>query len=390
MKKYLILIIVLIVSCTNKEKYYGEWLMTYPYSEDENAAEKIIITKDSISISSYPFVKEYSESLKLHVNELELFGEKFKTRVEDDSLLYFNNSTYIKKGYGFYNEFDTNKLSIEYPKIENIDKFKILKEAPISNQNLTNYVIFGKKINSNEFALQLNDRIAEFKELRSFLFSHSPHDYIMGISLTVDKNSKMKSLNEIFYYCRTNNVRKVKLINNIDYYLKDGDKILTSKEYIYVYLNDFVEERLIQRNDTERMLLPPPPEPSLRTIIDSNNRNIISLIKNELYFDTQKISKKELSILIEKNYKTERHFIILYDDESNYKNYLELMNIENNSINKIRNYEALRVFKKPLDSLFENDLREIKSKIPKNLINGISYNDFKKLNIKIPELALLN
>ena len=33
---------------------------------------------------------------------------------------------------------------------------------------------------------------------------------------------------------------------------------------------------------------------------------------------------------------------------------------------------------------------EIIFKIPKHIINGISLNDFKKLNIKIPELKLID
>ncbi len=50
----------------------------------------------------------------------------------------------------------------------------------------------------------------------------------------------------------------------------------------------------------------------------------------------------------------------------------------------------MRRFKKPLDSLTKEQFREIKTSIPMNVINGISYNDFKKLNIDTPELKLLS
>lgn len=99
MNKLLTILIVLSVlfSCTDKEKYYGEWVMTYPYSDYQNDIERIIITKDSITISSFPNFKKYSESLKLSRNRIGLLNQTYRINIENDSLLHFNNSTYIKK-----------------------------------------------------------------------------------------------------------------------------------------------------------------------------------------------------------------------------------------------------------------------------------------------------
>lgn len=250
-------------------------------------------------------------------------------------------------------------------------------------------MFFGKKLKSDEFGLQLNDRITAFEDLRLFLMPHHSEDLIKVVSFTADKNSKMKDINEIFYYYKSVNVRKIKLINDVIYFKKDDRKILNSVEGIYIHLNEFKEGSLIQKDGMSIMLYPRN-NFSLKEIIKNSLYNVISLIKNEIHFDAQKVSKNDLSNLIEKNYTAENHFIILYDDESTYQHYLELMNIVNKSIDKLRNRESLKTFRKSFDSLSKKEKREMVTEIPKNIINGISFEDFKQLNIKIPELELLN
>jgi len=60
--------------------------------------------------------------------------------------------------------------------------------------------------------------------------------------------------------------------------------------------------------------------------------NRLSLIKNELFFGSKKISNHDLVELIKKNYSTKKHFIISYDDDSTYEYYLELISIYNNRV----------------------------------------------------------
>jgi len=372
--------LVLLFSCNkNKEKYFGEWLMTTPY-EPTNQAEKLIITKDSVFIASYPFHSFYSESLKLGQKKIELFNKSFDLKLNNDSLLTFNNSTYIKKGYVLFDYFNNkNLISIEYPKIENVREVQFRGYPKIN---------FGKEINSDSYSLQLNDRIANLKDLRSFLFP-GHHDFILGVSLYADKNSRMKDINNIFYEIKSVNIRTIKLINDVNYYYEDNNMILTSEEGVFIYLTDFEEEIFIKR-ESEPMRIPLPPDsPSLKTIIDNLNYNIISLVKNELFLGLGKVSKNNLTDAAKENF-LNKYFIILYDEESKYKNYLELINIYNNAFLDIRNNEALKIYGKPMDSLSREKKNIIVIRTPKHIINGISFKDFKKLNIKIPELELID
>ncbi len=353
--------------------------MTAPF-EPTNQVEKIIITKDSIFISSYPFHNFYSENLKLNKNKLEVFNTNFNIEASNDSILTFNNSTYIKKGYILYDHIKhKNLISVKYPKILNVEE--------VQSRNYPQ-IYFGKEINSNNYSLQLNDRIAELKDLRRFLFS-GHHDFLVGVSLTADKNSKMEDINNLFYQIKSINVRKIQLINDVNYYYENNKMILTSEEGIIIYLTDYEEEILIKRDSEPMRVSPPPNRLSLKTIISSSNYNIISLVKNELFFNLEKFSKEDLVKAVKNNY-LDKYFIFLYDGESTYKNYLELMSIYNNAFLDIRNNEALKVFGKPLDSLPRKKKNEIKSKIPKHTINGISFEDFRTLNIKIPELELID
>lgn len=382
MKKYLILIIVLIVSCTNKEKYYGEWIMETP-SSIENNVNKIKITEDSISISSFPLFDKYSESLKLNGNELELLGEKFKLNIENDSLLYFSNATYVKKGYISHDlKNQKDLINLEHPDIEN------LKDVHFSY--FSHYIYFGKKINSDEFGLLLNDRIAPFEDLKMFLFPHGRRDEFVKVSLTADKNSKMKDINEIFYYCRSVNARRIKLVNGINYYLNNGF-ISSTNEGLSIYLNGFEEENILVKNRTSRMIPPPPPPEynSIKKIVNDSIQVIISLLNNELYYGLEKTNKIEIQNLIINDFK-DKYFIILYDEKSTYKNYLELVNKYKGAFNVVKNTKSKDKFNKSFDSLSNDEKMEIIGTTPSYIIYGISFDDFKKLNITIPELELVN
>jgi hypothetical protein len=372
-------------TCKNKEKYYGEWMMIL--NEPNNTAEKIIITKDSIFIGAYPFHKFHSESLKLNGNKLELLKKNFKLKMENDSLLYFNNSTYIKKGYPFYNiTYDPKKLiSIDFPKLQNI------KTIVENKKTKYDHVLFGKKVGSDEFALQLNDRISEFKELRPFLMdSHNFHDIFHAISLTADKNSKMKDINHIFYFAKSLNRLKVKLINDVSY-SENNNMILTSEEGVFIRLSPFTANKLEQKtSDRIKVKLPPPPLPTLKAIVSGNNYDIISLVKNELFFGLKKISTHDLAELINVNYSINNYFIVSYDDESTYEYFLELIYTLNNIFLEMRNVKALKIYGKSINALTREEKRIILNKMPRNTINGISLEDFKSLNIAFPGLDSLN
>ncbi len=370
---------IIFSSCENKEKYYGEWSMITP-DEPKNHVEKIIITKDSILIVSFPFHKFYSETLKLNKNHLELFATNFDISVLNDSILSFNNSNYIKKGYIPYNDITTkNLISIEYPKIENIGRIRL--------KNLY-YIYFGKKLYSNSYSLQLNDQLSDFKDLMSFM-APSYHEFIYGASLTADKNSKMGEINKIFLKLRELNFRNVALINDKKYFLKDDTIITTYNEGIFICLCDFKEEKTIIKNIPPYILPPPPPDHySIKNIIQNSKEIIVSLVKNQLFYGLKKIDKNELPGLILNQYQN-KYFIILYDDESTYSNYLELMSIYKNTFSKIRNLMAYNKYGKYLDSLSKDKRIEIISSTKKNILTGLSFKDFKKLNIKISEFKLL-
>lgn len=374
-------LLVILFSCSeNKKKYYGEWVSMY--GGINNDVEKMIISKDSISIANFPFSTFHTEKLELNNKKVRLLDSSFDIEIQNDSILLFHGTEYIKNENDRYNDFE-KLISIDYPNI-NIDN-------EINEDLLNKYnVYFGKQLNSNNYVLQLNDRISDSSELKDYLLdTRHIHDYRFYVVLHADKNSRMSFIDKIFKEMKLVNFRKAYLVNKERFIIKSDTCLVIATEAIPLRLTDYYEEPIFYDEFAQFKSPPPPPGPSLHIIIkELKNQKVISLVNNEFYVGLNKVKKDVLKDSIQQNVRS--YFINLYDNNSAYENYLELLNSYRMAFHELRDKESLKKYNKPLDSLTEEQLREMKQSIPMYVVNGISYNDFKKLAIDIPELKLLN
>lgn len=367
----LFLIVFSLICCSEKkEDYYGEWIMISPYLE-KNQAEKIIITKDSIEFSEYPFSSNLTFKHSIENNKIKVLNSEFNIKIKDDSILVFNDANYIKYPNNSF-DFPKRLLSINLPKIEEIKP---------TNIGVSYHVYFGKKLNSEKYSLQLNDKLTESKELKNFLYSY---ENSITTALYIDKNAIMKDVNLLLREMKTINKRRVYLVNEQKFIVKNDTSLVSSLECTYLFLTQIEEEKLFYEDEVP----PPPPSISLWTLIEDYKKyKVFSIINNEYYFGLQKVPKSELVNIIKKN--STWFLMNFYDDVSNYKTFLELINAYQNAFFELRNEESIKRFNKPLDSLTKEEIIEIKRTIPMNVLNGVSYNDFKKIKMDIPELKLI-
>lgn len=369
----LFLLIISLLSCSeSKKKYYGEWIMTYSYS-DKNQFENIIISNDSISITDFPCATYHKELFELRDGKVKLLDSYFDIAIKNDSILEFNGSEFINKDYAIPDYLYGEKLiTIDYPKIENIPSSN-------SNYSTTDFIYFGRQIDSKEFGLQLNDTLYPFKDIKDFLMETCGNPF-RSVTLFCDKNAKMKDVNAIFNELRMLNKRKVFFVNNRKYLTKKNDTIVLSIEAIPLRLTDFKEEQLLYKGE-----YPPPPPPvensSLKKKVQNENHNVFTLIDDEFYFNANKVSKDELVSLIKENHKS--YLLNFYDDNSNYKSFLELMNAFKIAFYDMRNEESLKKLGKSFNSLNKEEQRKVKQIIPMKVVNGISLNDLNTLGIKV-------
>ncbi len=253
------LLVLLLFSCTEKkEKYYGEW-MAAPMNWDRIHADRLTITKDSIFISEFPYSNYYSEKLQLKNSRIKILNNEFKIRVKNDSILELNETEFIKKGYQYYNDnYFRKMLTIDYPELDDIhDKID-------SQDNSNSHIYFGKLLNSSKYGLQLNDRISEgSQDLRWFLMHSRPiHDYRYSVLLYADKESKMKDVNTFFRDFKATNHRRVYLVNDQEFIVKNDTAIIFETYGIPLRLSYIEEENLFFEENYPK--IPLPPDSSLR------------------------------------------------------------------------------------------------------------------------------
>ncbi len=391
MKKYKFLLfstcLVLLFSCTeNKEKYYGKWnLMPEYFSDDE--LYQIEISKDSISfISGLSYNNKLSYPLKIERGKLYFKDTLFNVSIENDTLLKFNKTIYINhkvcKDIYSYNEDYNQFVKINYSQLKNQRKLTF-------HNSYISFMYYGKNPTTNEYVLQLNDKFIkdDFRYLKEFLYGHHHNINLNQVIFITDKNSPMKELSKIFFEIRTLGDIKIYFITNHNLKINDSLKLSYQFEGIIKRLAiRFPEEKTIHSN--------PPPIPNgkeylLKNIITRNNY-VVSLIDNKFYFGINEVSKIKLIEILTKKIKTEQPtFLTFFDDISVYSNYLGLLHSFDVAYHSLRNKKSKEIFKKEFDNLNQKERRKIFEFIPRKTYDGISYSQFKKLNIKIPELKLI-
>ncbi|WP_346881951.1 hypothetical protein [uncultured Algibacter sp.] len=352
------------LSCSNKKKYEGQWTNSILKDSGNNETRNVIIEKDSIKFN-HPYFDFYNTyALKIEKDKFNFNNIILKASIEKDTLT-LNDSIYFIRD-------NKNTLSDSKPllKIDLPQVSQLKNTIKYSNDDLINYIYFGKRLDNGKFSLQLNDKYAEISELPEFLnYSRiSRREEIIPFRSTyllVDKTTPMRYLEDIFFNLKLINQLKVCFVNNI--YLKHND----SKGIYYEY------ERLMKRLPHYRELdhykidssyqtytAPPPPPYFPRFDNKRPNTKLILLKNNNTFIKDSLIEFKNLKSLIKPLIKNANTILSLYDLESTYDKFLELNTIIDSVYQVIREEHSKIKFNKCIDDLTQDELTEVKIERP--------------------------
>lgn len=360
MKKIILafVVLVLLISCSKKEQYYGKWVLKNYYETPYH----LKIEKDSIYLMDYEsYWKTYP--LEIKNNSLTFLNHTFKTEIYKDSLV-FEDWTYVR---------DTIKplLEINLPRLKNHHFYK-----PHSNRGLT-YIKFGKVPNTNEYKLQLNDLYADFEQLKDYFFSGSTdlseHNTVR-LLLVCDKDAKMKDIEHIFLEMVKINALVLYIVNDITHSVIDNiveRDYEFYKQYITPIRNRYYEAKIdstipVHYNNFY---------PSLGYFEPAKSQ-FIFLINNEFYIGKEKYSvdafTKKLNSLIAEN----KQFVCLFDLDSDFKHNTIFNNILNEAYQKQYDSIALEKFNTTYEQLNDKEKASVKVLCPRKTVQNISIPHF--------------
>lgn len=348
-----------LTSCNNSKKHEGKWTNYFYTNYGYNGTRSLVITNDSVKFN-YPYFDFWNKyPLKIEDKKFKFNDLALSVSIKKDTLT-FNDSIHFVK-----NDLDTLYgyrpiLKIDLPLIPDLTTLK-------KKNYITSYVYFGKRLDNGLFNLQLNDKYANITDLPEFLAggcsgaSGSRHKNFPMTVLSMDKNTPMNYVEEIFHEQKKINHLKVGLVSNIVLKYKDSLGLYYDYEILSKLLPYFRENDTYRPNGEN---IPPPPPPYYPMFDDENLvSKFISLKKDKLYFKNQPITTSELKHIIKPWVKNNNVVFSLYDLESSYGKFLEMNAIINSVYQEVRENQSRLMFNKPLEELNRKEYSEIKMKI---------------------------
>ncbi|AUP79209.1 hypothetical protein [Flavivirga eckloniae] len=364
-KNFLILAsIVFLFSCDKKEKYQGKWTNSYlKPSYYYNEAKSIVIENDSIKFNYTYFDFWNKYPLKIEKEKFKFNNITISALVEEDTLT-LNDSIYLLKNYHDTLYWVKPLLKIDLPKVSELTK------TTKKNNDLINYVYYGKRLDNGKPCLQLNDKYAEINELPEFL-SYSRGSRREELTpfhstfLFIDKTIPMKFIEDIFYNLKIVNQLKVCFINNIHLMYNDSIGFYYNYEKLTKKLPPFREDDNYSTNTSTSSYNIPPTLLFYYPFFDdfTPKAKFILLKKDKIYYNNKTINLSDLKPLIKPWVKNNDVIFSLYDLQSTYGSFLEMNAIINSVYNEARKNQALLKFNKKLHQLSREEMTEIKMKI---------------------------
>lgn len=363
---FFLLLLICFISCDNKKKYEGQWTNYFLTNYGYNETKAVIIENDSIKFS-YPFFDYWnSYLLKIENNDLSFNNLSFKTSIKKDTLSFNPSIHFVKDDYDTLYRYEPI-LKINLPEIYSI------KNTDDKSKRY-NFIYFGKRLDNDEYSLQLNDKYAKLHEIPSFLAYEraSIREELIPFFTTVliiDESAPLKYIEGLFHELKKVNQLKIRLTNklNLDYndnqglhYKYEG----LNKKLPYFRENNFYIPKILKTSTASPP--PPPPAPPYFPMFENTNQEskFILLKKNKIYFNNKIIKPEELKVLIKPWIKNNNVIFSPYSLESTYKSFLEMNAIVNSAYNEVRENHALIKFNKTLNDLTRNELNEIKIHTP--------------------------
>lgn len=365
---FLLVTLSFLISCNNSSDYKGKWrLDILKLSNNEiDYPTNIFIENDSIKFNYWAFDHWHKFPLKIEKKKLSFNNWSVNNNIIADTL-FLLNSPYVKDENDSILKwwFGKSITEINLPKIKN-SSFSTEKDK----DHPINHVLFGKRLDNNEFSLQLNDKYAEMQDLGMFFFEcriprseeivHFPES-----ALYIDKTTPMKYLQDIFYNLSIVNQLKLSFVNNIN--LKFNDSLGLYYEYkkLSKKLPAFRSGVTYSTNTTNNPMQPPPPPPYSPMFDDENlESNFIVLKKDTLYHNDKIISSLELKSIVKPWIKNNNVVFSLYDLESTYGKFLEMTAIINSIYQDVRERTSKEKFNKSYKDLTREEVIEMKIKNP--------------------------
>lgn len=318
--------LLLLFSCSKKEKYYGTWSQYFANSR------AIKITSDSISIN-YDDTQWTTYPVSITNNSLTFLNHTFETSFSGDSLL-FENSPYLKYT-------PTPILEIKFPELTTASIHE-----PNPEERLI-FIRFGKVPNSDEYRLQLNDRYAEFEEIIDYFYTghHSSHE-IYRFVLICDKNAKMKDLEPLFQQMIKINAVKFYTVNHTEYEVIDNE--IKQKHKLQKHQITPIHTVTFPQQVNESIVL------TKHTYIDnssflkdfeSKKTSYLSLVNNDFYIGKKKYKPELFAKKVDSINNNNFQLVTMFDSNSNFKQYALFNTLINNQSknSEVKNIQNLYI-----------------------------------------------
>lgn len=366
MKKLFLILVSFpfLISCNNSKKYEGKWTNWFLKDYGYNETKSVFIKNDSIKFNYtyFDFWNKYPltiEKRKLNFNNIAL-----NVSIEKDTLTLNDSIHFVK---------DKKDTLYGYKPILKINLPQLAETISISKKDddIINYIYFGKRLDNGKFGLQLNDKYAEISELPEFLHytSCGGREELIPFHTTyifTEKSTPMKYLEDIFCEFKKVNQLKVCLVNDIQLKYNDSLGLYYEYERLTKKLPPFREHDYYQSNTSADRYQTPPPPPLYYPESDDKNPiiKVILLKNNSIYFKDDIVETDQLKNLIKPWIKENNIILSLYDLESHYSSFLEMNAIINLAYQEVREEKSKIKFNKALKVLTREELTEIKTKTP--------------------------
>ncbi|QHI37605.1 hypothetical protein IMCC3317_29850 [Kordia antarctica] len=361
MKKIIpsIIVLFLLLSCSKKEQYYGNWVaVDFPNEKPIY----IKINQDSIALSQNEVIwSSYPVSIK---NRSLTFSEQtFESSISEDSM-WIDGQAYKKIQF-------KNPIEVKLPKLEGY----YFDELLLTHQTIDIYC--GKKPTTDEFYIRHHDTLLQVDAHHDVYMNYSESVYrnVYKVVLHCDKNVKMKDVESIFLTSCFSGFYTIFLANNQEqpFIAPIGNNII-NKEFHRIKLLPDVNPNYIKEYIVQYL---PDRFGQMNFFVENNEPfQYTFLIGNEFYFGKEKLSKQAFSEHMKTTIKNKKPMLMLYDLESNYKSYLEFVSIYKTILDEERNKTALSLFNVSINKLDETQQDSIRIIHPYKCIRHYSIPHF--------------
>ena len=277
------------------------------------------------------------------------FNQKtFKSSIRE-GLLYIEDQPYERIKID-------NSIEITLPKLENYNFEEIL----LTDQTIN--IFYGKNQDSDEFYIQYNDKLYSIDSLKEILYPYLEDVYknIYKIALFCDHTVKMKDVELLFLHFNNIGFKDIFLVND------EQQKFHTERGEIKSNRTFHKVKFILPMNYDYRVKFPPNNygysyDQMIYMIQNNKPFEYTFLINDAYYYGKEKLSKKAFSEKVEASVRSKTSLIMLYDLESTYKSYLEIISIYKQALDKERNKTAISLFNSSFEELDEDQKEHIKN-----------------------------